>query len=83
MNASRNHRKDLDEAGVVGAFCARHETPIYIMDMKVGEKFIYADTILKNIQSKLSGGNNIYLYYDIICKYMPHIKVKKFIADIF
>ena len=66
----------MDETGVVGAFCARHGSPFYIMDMKLGEKFVYADTLLKRIQQRISGDSTVYLYYDIICKYMPHLKVK-------
>ena len=75
INSSRNRRKDLDETGVVGAFCARHGSPIFLMNMKKGEKFYFADTILHRIQTLLSGSNSIFLYYDIICKYLPHIKV--------
>ncbi len=50
--------------------------------MKLGEKFIYADTMLKRIQKRTTEDSKIYLYYDIICKYFPHLKVNEFYITI-
>jgi hypothetical protein len=47
QQTSRIHA--LDESGVFGGVCARHDIPHHFLDMRNGEKFIYGNQILKNI----------------------------------
>jgi hypothetical protein len=40
--------RHLEVTGVVGLFCARHGTILKIADMDKGEKFVYADYLIKS-----------------------------------
>lgn len=67
----------LDETGHFGLACARHEVMIKMVDMTSGERFIYPDLLLKNYFESESNPENIYLYYDIMCKYSAHLERHK------
>jgi len=67
--------KNLSETGHFALACARHEVFISLLDMYSGEKFEYPDLLLKQYfaQSECKA-DSIHLYYDIMCRYKPHIE---------
>jgi hypothetical protein len=74
--------KDFDETGtagvfnlgVFGVFCARHETVLRCTDMYKGERFAYFDYILNKMLDP-DDTRDVYLYYDVACRYQPHLLV--------
>lgn len=60
--------------GVFGVFCARHETVLRCTDMYKGERFAYLDYLLQQMLEP-DDTRNVFLYYDVACRYMPHLLV--------
>ncbi len=73
---SRNRVSCMAERGVFLAVCARHEIPLVGIDMDSGEKFCYADTLLKHISDREPAGRTINVYYDVACRYAVNFKVR-------
>jgi hypothetical protein len=63
----------LEETGHFGIACARHEILLKMVDMKNGESFKYPDHLLKNHFISRELPDKLFLYYDVMCRYKPHI----------
>jgi hypothetical protein len=76
ISRTRNSSKIFDEKGVFGAFCARHESPLGLIDIKYGERFAYGHFLLENLKCmNVNPVNKLHLYYDVACRFGPYIKV--------
>jgi Kyakuja-Dileera-Zisupton transposase len=76
--SNRRMGPDFDETGIFGLCCARHETPLIACNMFSGDRFVYLDKLLNMIATKSMHPNDdrqIYLGYDVACKYIAHVKV--------
>jgi hypothetical protein len=67
--------KNYDESGVFLCSCALHDTPLRASDMFGGEKFSYLDVLAEEMLESSSKKCQIKLYYDIGCRYEPHLRV--------
>ena len=71
----------LSEKGVMGLFCARHGFLLRMCDVFHGERFAYADYLLTDFlrgngltpEGLQQESRKIMLYYDIGCRYRPHL----------
>ena len=68
----------LDERGLFG-LCCRHGTILSLCDLLTGERFAYLDLLIEPILKKLPEKGQLYLYYDIMCRYQSHMKVHIFV----
>jgi hypothetical protein len=70
--------KGMDETGILGAFCARHGTPLCFIDMLAGERFCYPNRVLQEVMGFYSRSVTYLIYYDIACKYLPQLRRQDF-----
>jgi len=61
----------FDETGVIGLFCARHGTPLAMVDCFHGERYSYVDFLLMQYVANKSI-TKIMFYYDVACNYRKH-----------
>jgi len=76
--------KNVDESGVFGVLCSRHDTPLSFTNMYGGEKFSYADMLLQSLIQKYGATRKYHVAYDLGCKYLAHLKtasVPRIISD--
>jgi hypothetical protein len=64
----------MDEKGVFGAFCPRHEYPLVFCHIFHGERYAYPDEVLAEVFRRTEAKES-YVYYDIACNYIKHVKV--------
>ncbi len=75
LHSTRNKGNIKDEQGIFGLFCARHEVPLYFMDMYTGERYGYLDALLAKLLKDYGENRRIHLFYDISCKYSVNFNV--------
>jgi len=64
--------------------CARHDTPLLFSSMYGGEKFSYADMLLKKFIQDKGQLRKYHVAYDLGCKYIEHLKtptVSRYLKD--
>jgi len=66
----------LDETGVFGVLCLRHEVPLIACDMFKGEKFSYPDMLLAKIVEEYGMTRDYHVAYDLGCKYKAHLSTQ-------
>lgn len=69
---NKRKHKFLDETGVFAIFCARHGSVFRATDVFKGERFGLLDYLLMKT-FKPNDKRQLTLYYDVGCKYRPHI----------
>jgi hypothetical protein len=67
----------MDEKGLFGGFCARHEYPLAFAHLFHGERYAYPDMVLEEIFKRTNAARGM-IFYDIACNYMKHVKVSTF-----
>ncbi len=80
-NRAYKSKDYLSEKGVMGLFCARHGFLLRMCDVFHGERFAYADYLLKDFidgngitsSGMKKEGRKILLYYDIGCRFRSHL----------
>jgi hypothetical protein len=78
LERARNRSEVLDDTGVFGAMCPRHEVPLIFMNMKTAEKYHYPDSLLAKISSSCEEKREFIVFYDIACQYSINFKVSLF-----
>ena len=74
-NGCRSRSQIFDKTVVFEMFCARHDTPITMVDMYHGVKYAYPDFLLqKHMESCGSPNQRLHIYYDIACKYKTNLE---------
>lgn len=64
------------DTGLFGCCCARHQTPLLYISMTTGERFDYFDAILNDLLRLYGTNRQVFVYYDIACKYSKNFVVQ-------
>lgn len=73
--------KSLNETGMFGICCARHETILCATDMFSEERFAYLDTLLELFLEDVEKDRPVNVFYDIGCKFERHVEVSHYVSN--